>query len=87
MSHLEVLRLAKLENLRNVLIMKDDFTFLVSKETFETEIAKLFDQNIDYDVCFLSYNLKKSEETKYDFLGKSIESSTASAYPVNGKYF
>ncbi len=86
-SHLEVLKLAKARNLRNVLIMEDDFTFLVSKETFQAEIAMLFDQQIDYDVCLLSYNLKKSEETKYDFLGRSIDSSTASAYLVNGKYF
>jgi flagellar biosynthesis regulator FlbT len=86
-SHLEVLRLAKARNLRNVLIMEDDFTFLVSKEEFEQEISKLFDQEIDYDVCLLSYNLKKTEETKYDFLGRALNSSTASGYLVNAKHF
>ena len=36
LSHLSVLKLAKERGYKNVLIFEDDFTFLVSKEEFET---------------------------------------------------
>jgi len=77
-SHLAVLKLAKERGYKNILIFEDDFTFLVSKEEFENELNKFFDLNIDYNVCMLSYNINKSEETKHDFLLKSIEIITAS---------
>jgi len=86
-SHLAVLKLAKEKGYKNILIFEDDFTFLVSKEEFENELNKFFDLNIDYNVCMLSYNINKSEETKHDFLLKSIEVITASGYIVNSNYF
>ena len=86
-SHLAVLKLAKERGYKNVLIFEDDFTFLVSKEEFENELNKFFDLNIDYNVCMLSYNIIKSEETKHGFLLKSIEVITASGYIVNSNYY
>ena len=38
LSHLNVIKMAKENNYENVLILEDDFTFLVSKEEFEKQL-------------------------------------------------
>ena len=87
-SHLEVLKLAKERGYKNVLILEDDFEFLISKEEFEKNLSQLFDANVEYDVCMLSYNLIQSEPSKYGpFLKKVLEAQAASAYLVNNSYF
>jgi glycosyl transferase family 25 len=87
LSHLQVLKIAKERNYENILILEDDFTFLVSKEVFEEELTKFFNLNIDYDVCMLSYNLIKYENTSSNFIIKALEVQTASGYIVNKKYY
>ena len=86
-SHLEVLKLAKKQGWKSVLIFEDDFTFLVSREEFEYEIAQLMNSKVDYDVCMLAYNLMESGELNYDFLLKVREAQTASAYIVKDHYY
>ena len=86
-SHLSVLKLAKERGYKNILILEDDFTFLVEKEVFENNLNNFFEQKIDYNVCMISYNLLKKEESAYDFLWKSVEVQTASGYIVNANYF
>ena len=56
-SHLAVLKLAKERKYKNVLILEDDFQFLVSKEVMEENLRVFFDANISYDVCMISYNV------------------------------
>jgi len=87
LSHLQVLKIAKERSYENILILEDDFTFLISKEEFEKELNNFFNSNIDFDVCFLSYNLIKKEETQYKFIVKALECQTASGYIVNKKYY
>ena len=41
-------------------ILEDDFKFIVSRDEFEKNIELLFEKNIEFDVCMLSYNLIKS---------------------------
>jgi len=84
-SHLEVLKDAKRNNLKNVLIFEDDFLFLISKERFFEQITSFFDQNNDYDVLMLSYNLNKSEDYN-EQLYKVLDCQTASGYIVNNKF-
>lgn len=86
-SHLAVLKLAKERNYNNVLILEDDFTFIVSKEEFKNELNVFFSLNIDYDVCMLSYLLLEYEECEYPTLYKILNSTTASGYIVNSSYF
>ena len=83
MSHLEVFKLAKARHYKNVLILEDDFQFLISKEEFEQQLTDFFTENIEYDVCMISYNLIQSELTAYPFLLKVNEAQTASGYIVN----
>lgn len=86
-SHLSVLKLAKERNYRNVLILEDDFMFLVSKEEFEQNLSDFFSLNLPFDVCMLSYNLIKSEDHENNVVNKVIETQTASGYIVNNHYY
>ena len=86
-SHLNVLKLARERNYKNILILEDDFTFIVSKEEFENQLTLFFNENIDYNVCMLSYNLNDSEKTNYDFIVKALDVQTASGYIVNSNYY
>lgn len=87
LSHLSVLKIAKNKGYKNILILEDDFTFLVTKEEFEKLITKFFDEHIDYNICMISYNLLKKTESEYDFLWKSLDVQTASGYIINSNYF
>jgi glycosyl transferase family 25 len=87
-SHLEVLKMARRNNYKNVLILEDDFTFIVSKEEFDTNIELLFNNKPDFDVCMINYNLIHGELcVEYPFLTKVIESQTASGYIVNNTIY
>lgn len=87
MSHLNAIKLAKERNYKNVLILEDDYQFLVSKEEFENQLNHFFDNNIEYDICMISYNLQQSTETKYPFLLKVLEAQTASGYIVHHSFY
>jgi GR25 family glycosyltransferase involved in LPS biosynthesis len=86
-SHLGVLRLARDRGYKNILILEDDFEFLVSKEEFEENLTKFFETKIEYNVCMLSYNLQQHELTNFDFLLKMLEVQSASGYIVNANYY
>ena len=61
-SHLEIIKMAKQNNYKNILILEDDFTFTVSKDIFEEQIDLLFKSNVNFDICMLSYNLIKLKQ-------------------------
>ena len=86
-SHLEVLRLAKERKYRNVLILEDDFTFLVNKEELEFELTRFFENVKEFDVCMLAYNVNDWKYTEFDFVKKAINVQTASAYIVNERFY
>lgn len=87
-SHLNTLRLAKERGYKNVLILEDDFEFVVSKEEFEDSLNKLFDSKIPFDVCMLSYIVQRGEPIpEYPFVGKVLDGQTASGYIVNQHYY
>lgn len=87
LSHLKVLQIAKERRYKNILILEDDFHFLVSKEDFEKQLSLFFNTKIEYNVCMLSYFLLDSQKTQYEFLLKVIEAQTASGYIVNENYY
>jgi glycosyl transferase family 25 len=84
-SHLEVIKLAKKRGYKNILVLEDDFQFIVSKEKFNKQINKLF--NVDFDVCLLAYNTPNLYESEYSFLYKIKDAQTASAYIVQSHYY
>jgi len=87
-SHLQCIKDAKRDGVKTLLVLEDDFTFLVSKSEFYSEIHKLFESNVKFDVCLLAYNTPNVIESKeYPFLYKIVDAQTASAYIVTSKYF
>jgi len=85
-SHLAVLKQAREENLENVLIMEDDFKFIVKKQTFERNMADFFNLNIPYDVLMLSYNLAGSEPYN-GIVSYARKAYTASGYIVHRRFY
>jgi len=86
-SHLNVLKLAKERGYKNVLILEDDFEFVVSKKELEESLTTFFKKMPKYDVCMLSYIVQKSEEIPGNTLiRKIIDGQTASGYIVNADY-
>lgn len=85
-SHLEIIKLAKTQKLKNVLIFEDDFQLLVPVDVFWDKINNFFKKNIEYDVLMLSYNMMKSENYDDDLL-KAIDVQTTSGYLVNEKIY
>lgn len=80
-SHLEVIRKAKAEKLPNILVMEDDFIFLISREEWEEDLERL--SAVPFDVCMLGYNLLQGTPCpEYPFLTKVIDAQTTSAYLI-----
>ena len=87
MSHLAVIKLAKERNYNQVLILEDDFYFVISKEEFENELTTFFERNIPYDVCMISYKINESKQTEYPFLTKVIDAQTGSGYIIHQSFY
>ena len=88
-SHLAVLKLAKERGYKHVLILEDDFQFLVNKEEFEKQLTSFFESGLKYDVCMLSYilyNTIKEPILECPYVHKLLRAHTASGYIVNGDY-
>ena len=89
-SHLEVLKIARERGYPNVLILEDDFQFVVSKEEFERELQSFFDSSIQYDVCMISYCLQQESADviiECPVVKKVLEAQTASGYIVHQDYY
>ena len=93
LSHTAVLKLAKERGYKNVLILEDDFDFLVTKDELENHLKQMFEHDppISFDVCMLSYNLHNhqvlSDVPLEVGLGKVSYAQTASGYIVNAHYY
>tara|TARA_B100000242_G_scaffold249792_1_gene191143 strand:- start:507 stop:1118 length:612 start_codon:yes stop_codon:yes gene_type:complete len=87
-SHLAVMKLAKQDNLKNVLILEDDFTFLIDRTELDKKLNQFFeDFQDDYDVCmFCCQNLIEQDSKPKSYLSKIKKANNASAYLINGKY-
>ncbi len=86
-SHLNVLKKAREEGVNNVLILEDDFEFLVDRKEFDQELSRFFESGIEYDVLMISYIIQKGEPVpEFSFIQKVIDGQTASGYIVNRHY-
>jgi len=83
-SHLNVLKEAKERGYPSILILEDDFEFIVPKEEFWKAIEAV--KGVDYDVIMLGYALNKHEDHS-DTLLRVIDAQTASAYLVNSGFY
>lgn len=85
-SHLAILQLAKARGWTNVLVLEDDFEFLVSPGELQGVLKEFFDLHVPYDLVMLGYNLKKSQPF-HRLLVKVLDAQTASAYIVHKRFY
>lgn len=86
MSHLAVLKQAKANKHKNILVLEDDFQFVVDRATFEKELHSFFDLNIPYDVLMVSYNCY--EKKPYNAIVSRVnDAQTTSGYLVHERFY
>ena len=86
-SHLAVLKMARDNGWRNVLIFEDDIICNVSSQVFERNIERLFTEGPEFDVCMLDVNLQRSKPTEFEWLTRVQYAHCAGAYIVQGHYY
>jgi GR25 family glycosyltransferase involved in LPS biosynthesis len=87
LSHIKALKLAKEKGYKNVLILEDDFEFLISKEEFESQLTLFFDNVKEYNICMLGYHHKRIQNSDFPFLDKVLDSQTTSGYIVHQNFY
>lgn len=91
LSHLAVLKMARDNSWKNVLILEDDIEFDISSQTLETTIDRLFSEEDGppgFDVFMLDINMQRSEPVvKPDWLVRVLYAHCAGAYIVQGHYY
>ena len=86
-SHLAVLKMARDNSWKNVLILEDDIEFDVSSHKLEDTITRMFSEEESFDVFMLDINLQRSEPAKQDWLTRVLYAHCAGAYIVQGHYY
>ena len=85
-SHLTVLQMAKSRGWDHVLILEDDFMFIVDKETLNTQLNAFFDLKLPYDILMVGYNILKSEPFN-DIVCRAIDVQTTSGYLIHSRFY
>ena len=85
LSHIKTLQTFLDSPHKSCIIFEDDYQPL-KRETFWSDISRIFDSGIDYDIVMLSYNELKSEETEVSFLRKVPHSFTASGFIITREF-
>jgi glycosyl transferase family 25 len=88
LSHLAVLKMARDNAWKNVLILEDDIEFQVSSQILEKTIHRLFSEQPEFDVFMLDINLQQSEPiTQFNWLTRVLYAHCAGAYIVQNHYY
>ena len=85
-SHLAILKRARVEGWPNVLILEDDFMFLVDKDTLENNLQTFFKSNTPYDVLMVGYNISNSEPFN-ETVSYARSVQTTSGYIVHQSFY
>lgn len=86
LSHIAVLEKAQAAGWENVLILEDDFYFVVDNHTFQREVAAFFALNIPYDVVMFSYGYDTCAPFN-DVVDRAVNAQTASGYLVHRDFY
>ena len=88
LSHLAVLKMARDNGWKNVLILEDDIEFNIPLQDLEKYLSKLFEEGPDFDVFMLDINLQRSHQVpQYDWLIGVDYAHCAGAYIVPAHYY
>jgi hypothetical protein len=86
LSHIKALEIFMKSDYKNCLILEDDFMFSVDVNYSNFLLTTFFKKNPTFDVCMLSGNLMKSQETVSPFIKKVIDVQTTSSYIITKKF-
>jgi GR25 family glycosyltransferase involved in LPS biosynthesis len=84
LSHLEILKLAKKNNYKSILILEDDVVFSDNLEQKLDNLSKNFPN--EWDMFYLSGSLIK-EGNKFDYYSELISAHTTHSYAVNSSVY
>jgi GR25 family glycosyltransferase involved in LPS biosynthesis len=87
LSHYFLIKHAKQMGYKNIMIVEDDFEFIVEKEEFENKLTVLFEQKPNFDICMLSACIQIAEPDSNPNFRRIIESSASSGYIINSHYY
>jgi GR25 family glycosyltransferase involved in LPS biosynthesis len=85
-SHLAVVKEAKARGYRSVLVLEDDFMFLVPKEEFSRLIRQALEEVPTFDVLMLGYAINQSSPFSATLM-KVQDAQTCSGYLVSSKFY
>jgi len=85
-SHLAVLELAKQSGWTNVLLLEDDFQFIVDRPTLEQELTHFFNLEIPYDILMFGYNILEKKPFN-ETVCRGINVQTTSGYLVHERFY
>jgi GR25 family glycosyltransferase involved in LPS biosynthesis len=89
-SHLQALKQAKQRGYRNVLILEDDFEFLVAREELESMLDTFFatpELADTYDVLMLSHYVNRREATPVSGIERALDAQAFAGYLVSERYY
>jgi len=84
-SHLAIIKKAKENGYKNLIVLEDDFEFIVDQSNFNEQINKLL--KVPFNVCLLAYNTPNLYESDHPFLYKIKDAQTASGYIIQSHYY
>ena len=85
LSHIKTLQTFLDSSNKSCIIFEDDYQPL-KVETFWSDIGRIFDSCMVFDIVMLSYNELKSEESEIPFLHKVSHSFTASGFIITREF-
>jgi GR25 family glycosyltransferase involved in LPS biosynthesis len=85
LSHIKVIDTFLASSHKVCMLFEDDYQPLKVGE-FWSDIRRIFDSSVDFDIVMLSYNELKSEETEVPFLHKVNHSFTASGLLITREF-
>lgn len=85
-SHLNILRLAMEDNVKNILILEDDFEFDCDRATLDERLNFFLDNFPKYDVVMLTYGGLEGSPTPLGGIGKIKAAYNSAGYLVSGHY-
>ena len=86
-SHIKTVETFLQSNYQTCFILEDDFEFSQSPEEVKSTIQKLFDSNVDFDLCMLSANVHDEEPIPgYDFIQKINSAATSAGFILTRKF-
>jgi hypothetical protein len=86
LSHIEVIKLAKKRNYKNVLVLEDNAVSVLDRKSMDLYLNDIFNENINYNVIFLSYLLQEYYNV-FENLIRIKKNNSTTAYIVHNNYY